>query len=44
MKECCKDAFEKPSKWQRWKTRVIYLVVVILLVFIAWSQFNSVKP
>lgn len=40
MKECCKDAFEKPSLWQKWKSRVICIVIAVLLAFITWSQFN----
>ena len=43
MKECCKDAFnEPPSKWRKWGSRFIYLVIFLLLVFIMLSQYLNI--
>lgn len=27
MKERCKEVFEEPGKWRKWKSRIIYLIV-----------------
>lgn len=41
MKECCKPACEeKPNPWMKWLRRGVYLLVILLLVFIAWTQFK----
>lgn len=41
MKECCKPAFEeKPSQLKKWLRRGVYLLVILLLIFVAWNQFK----
>jgi hypothetical protein len=39
MKECCKDAFEKPTKWQRWKSRIIYMIVFLALALVTITEY-----
>jgi hypothetical protein len=40
MKECCKAAFSKPSLWQKWKSRIVVSIIIALVIFITYEQFN----